>query len=130
MDPKPAEPIEGDVVPEYPPTTTLPGLLFALPFEDIPSPLNPSGRRPFPFPLPAPSTMEFGLVAVGVPLGVGFGVVSVVLDLLEDDRGVMLLLIRAFTGVDKSSLVAPLLIVLGVLGRADFVVVGVVAPRY
>jgi hypothetical protein len=65
-----------------------------------------------------------------VPLGVPFGLVSAVRDLREDDRGVILLLIRAFTGVQRSWFVAPLLTVVGVLLRAVFAVVGVVAPRY
>jgi hypothetical protein len=123
MDPKPAEPIDGDVVPEYPPTTTFPGLLFAFPFEDVPSALSASGRLTFP--LAGPSTTELGLVPVGVSLGVPFGLISVVLNLLDEDRGVILLLIRVFTGVERSSLVGPLLIVLGVLLRTVFATVGV-----
>jgi hypothetical protein len=49
----------------------------------------------------------------------------VVLDFLDDDLGVMFVLIRFLTGVDRSSFAALLLMVLGVLVRADFAIVGV-----
>lgn len=55
---------------------------------------------------------------------------EVVLDLRDDDRGVMLVLINAFTGVDKSSRVVPALIVGGALLRTGFGVLVVVAAVY
>lgn len=113
IDPIPAEPIDGEVVPGYPPATVLPGLLFPPPFE-IPSPPIPSGRPPFP--LTPPTTTDAGLDTIGVPLGE---------DVLirEDDRGVTFVLIKAFTGVARSSRPVPFLVVLGVLLR-------VVGARY
>lgn len=117
-------------MPEYPPTTTLPGLLFELPFEDIPSPLIPKGRLPLL--LLAPSATDVGLATVGVLFGVPLGVackLSVGRDFREEDRGVILLLMSALTGVERSSLVALLLTVMGVLLRIDLGV-GVAGLRW
>lgn len=54
------------------------------------------------------SIVDAGRALLGVPDGVPLGVDCVLLvptrDFLDDDRGVILLLRKAFTGVDKSSL--------------------------
>lgn len=89
------------------------GLLFPLPF-DIPNPAIPVGRLPFP--LAPPAATDTGLETVGVPLG------EEVL-MREEDRGVTFVLIKAFTGVARSSRPGPFLTVLGELLR-------VVAARY
>jgi hypothetical protein len=84
--------------------------------EDIPRPL----LRTDLLATPGPSTIEPGLELFGVPLGVAFGVVLVLstLDLRDDDRGVMLLLISALMGVDRSSFGPLPRTVSGVLLRA------------
>jgi hypothetical protein len=60
--------------------------------------------------LPGPSTIDIGLDGFGVPLGVPVGVAPGLtistLVFLDDDRGVMLLLMRVLTGVAKSAALA------------------------
>jgi hypothetical protein len=101
----------GDAVVPLPP--------FGIPcaFESAPSALLTTGR----FAPAAVSTVDAGLEAFGVPLGVPLGVEVVLstLDFLDDDRGVMLWLISVLTGVDSSSFGALPRTVSGVLLRAE-----------